>query len=291
MTKETQHNTDMLSADGLATLLRLLAVEARARVSRASIDGRTVWIKRYGVETRPLGKRIHAALSPLLPAYLKASPAVPSLIERETRKMHTFRAAGFPVADIVFLNETVLVLSDEAEIVQHQLGRLRSTDEAAHDDLLVGAANALAELHRAGLCHGRPHPRDMFMRDDRYGFIDFEEEPEAVMPLALAQARDVWLLFMQIASQALLPDTKARAFSAYRSITPAGVSDALRGIVHFFSVAALPLHLIPMRLLGKDGQIMLKGTAFLKAALDSACGPAAERDFIAPFGGQDRPRG
>ncbi|MGB3386407.1 MAG: serine/threonine protein phosphatase [Pseudaminobacter sp.] len=293
MTKKTQHDTDVLSAESLATLLRLLVTEPRVRVSRASIDGRTLWIKRYDVEAQPLAKRAHAALSPLLPPYLRSSPPVNSqgAIDREIRKIAAFRADGFPVADIVFRNETVLVFSDAAEIAQQRLGRLRGVDEAAHDELLVGAASALARVHLAGLCHGRPHPRDMFVRDAEWGFIDFEEEPEAVMPLALAQARDIWLLFLQISNQALKAETTARAFAAYRGGAPEGVLSPLRDITRFFSVATSPLRLLPMSMLGKDGRNILKGTGFLKAALAAADRPAVAGDFIAPTTGHDGPRG
>lgn len=293
MTKETQRIPDTLSADGLAKLLRLLVTEPRARVSRALVDGRTVWIKRYDVEPQPLAKRAHLAVSPLLPLYLRASRRADSegFIEREARKMAAFRAAGFPVADIVFRNERVLVLSDAAEIVQQRLGRMRGVDEAAHDELLVGAAGALGRIHQAGLCHGRPHPRDMFAHGDHWGFIDFEEEPEAVMPLVLAQARDVWLLFLQVANQALTTDTKARAFATYRSNAPDGVLAGLQDIVRFFSAVTSPLRLVPISMLGKDGRNILKGTGFLKAALDAAGTPAAEGGFIASVTGCDRPRG
>ncbi|MGG2477507.1 serine/threonine protein phosphatase, partial [Rhizobium sp. BR5] len=37
------------------------------------------------------------------------------------------------------------------------------------------------------------------------GFMDFEERPQDVMPLATAQARDIWLLFLQVATRACNP--------------------------------------------------------------------------------------
>src|SRR5690606_39575859 len=68
--------------------------------------------------------------------------------------------------------------------------------------MLVEMAGALGRVHARGLCHGRPHPRDLFRTaDGRWGYLDFEEEPEASMPLAAAQAREVWLMFMEIAGR------------------------------------------------------------------------------------------
>lgn len=219
MTEQTEIRTDLLSADGLATLLRLIVAQASLRVSRASVDGRLVWIKRYDVERMPLAKRLHSLVSPLLPVFLRSSPTTGSAeaIAREMRKLASFRAAGFAVPDVVFSNQSVLVLSDVGEVVQKTLVDSVATNPAMHDDLLVDVARALGEAHRAGLCHGRPHPRDMFLRDGGIGFLDFEEEPEAVMPLPMAQARDAWLLFLQISPRAALPDTQARALAAYRA--------------------------------------------------------------------------
>ena len=210
---------DALSPEGMERLLRLLATQPR-RLSFAEIDGRTVWIKRFDTERRPLAKRLHALASPLLPSALHASPNVDAAgaAMREARKAASFNAAGFPTPAILWRGGAVLVLAEVSEIVQKMLGRLREADPAGHEDLLVEMAAALGRVHAVGLCHGRPHPRDMFRRaDGTWGYLDFEEEPEAAMPLATAQARDVWVLFMQIVARAQHEDTGARAFAAWRA--------------------------------------------------------------------------
>lgn len=295
MSKAIQDDsTDMLSAEGLATLTRLLAANAHARVARADVDGRRVWIKRYDVERQPFGKRLHRAISPLLPVFLRSSRAAPGslAVEREKRKMNLFRQAGFAVAGMVFGNEAVLVLSDVGRVAQARLGDLHAADPAAHDELLVTLAQGLGEAHRAGLCHGRPHPRDMFLPasaagEGGVGFLDFEEEPEAVMPLAMAQARDLWLLFLQITARAILPDTPARAFGAWRDIAPAEVLPPLARLVAFFHRWLAPLRLLPETLLGKDALYAVKATSFLKNALDAE--PASAPSLQAT--GHERPEG
>lgn len=259
----------MLSPEGTAALLRLLA-GPRQRMSSVEIDGRAVWIKRFDAERRPIAKWLHALLSPVLPAaFLRASPAVNAarLAEREARKAEKFRVAEIPTPAVLYRGAGVLVLSDVAEIVENALHRLRDVDPAEHDRMLVEMAAALGRVHARGLCHGRPHPRDMFYGDGVWGFLDFEEEPEASMPLSVAQARDVWLLFMQIAGRSLLEGTDERAFAAWRAEAPAAVKAELRKVVSFFSIFLPALRLLRPLGLGKDGRRLLDATSFLRAAL------------------------
>lgn len=266
---------DALSPEGMERLLRLLATQPR-RLSFAEIDGRTVWIKRFDTERRPLAKRLHALASPLLPSALHASPNVDAAgaAMREARKAASFNAAGFPTPAILWRGGAVLVLAEVSEIVQKMLGRLREADPAGHEDLLVEMAAALGRVHAVGLCHGRPHPRDMFRRaDGTWGYLDFEEEPEAAMPLATAQARDVWVLFMQIVARAQHEDTGARAFAAWRAEAPAGIVPELRKAVSRLALALPGLRLLRPVGLGKDGRNLLDAIAFLRSALRAGPNP------------------
>ncbi len=266
----TQSETDEeLSPAGLEALLKLVVASEHSRVSSVEVDGRTVWIKRYGVEARSAAKWLHRVISPLMPLpFLRSSPAASAagLAAREMRKAAAFRAAGFPTVTIFYGQGDVIAMSDAGTIVQEELNRLRRSDPGRHDDMLVACAEAVARVHLAGLCHGRPHPRDMLVKGRMFGFLDFEEEPEASMPLETAQARDVWLLFLQIAGQTQRPETPRRAFAAYRQIAPPAVIRELRRVVGFFSLFN-PVLRIPGRFIGRDGQRMLAGTSFLKSAL------------------------
>jgi len=269
MAKDTAHHSDQLSPAGLEALLRLLVTHDGSRVSSAIVDGRTVWIKRLGAGKGSLGKWMHAALRPLAPRdFLRSSPRLDGAgkADREVRKTASFRAAGFPTVDVLYRRGDLLVLSNAGTIVTSALAELRDSDPAGHDALLVSCAEALGRAHASGLCHGRPHPRDMFAEGDEIGFLDFEEEPEAVMPLDAAQARDVWLLFHQIASRAIAADTPDRALAAYRRAAPAQVTVKLRGIVRFLG-AFLPLMRAAGPLIGRDGRRLLAGTSFLQSAL------------------------
>ncbi|EKF19257.1 hypothetical protein [Nitratireductor pacificus] len=275
MNDETKSEGGLLSPKATEALLRLLVGGARERVSSALIDGRTVWIKRHDVGRQRLARWLHEAVSPLVPAmFLRASPRVDAAgaVDREVRKTEAFHAAGFPTAKLLFRNDRVLVLSNVAPIVQGELDRLaREGADAVHDGLLVDAATALRSAHRLGLCHGRPHLRDMFITGDgAWGFVDFEEEPEAAMPLDVAQARDVWLLFLQVCMQARRPGTPQAAFDAYFTDPSPRVADELRRIIRFSAPLIPLLGAIEHRGLGSDGRRVLKATRFLKAALEGA---------------------
>ncbi|MFC5586628.1 lipopolysaccharide kinase InaA family protein [Nitratireductor kimnyeongensis] len=282
MHDKTKSEKDLLSPEATAALLRLLITGERQRVSSTVLDGHTVWIKRYDVERQPAAKWLHTALTPLMPAaFLRASPGTntATAIEREVRKLDAFREAGLPTAKLLFRNDRVLVLSNVAPIAQSELDMLaRHGEHDAHEGLLVQAADALRKAHSLGLCHGRPHPRDMFITNDgRWGFVDFEEEPEAAMPLAIAQARDVWLLFLQICMQSKLADTPQKAFDAYFVEPPRHVADELRRIIRFFTPLIPLLGAIEHWGLGSDGKRVLKATRFLKTALgENTATPATQ---------------
>ncbi len=258
-------------ADEHRALPALFAQSRGRRISSATLAGDRVWIKRYDAERRPFPKRLHSLISPLLLLpFLRSAKETDAagMADREMRKMAAFRAAGFEVPRIVGRDGSAIILSDVAPIMQDRLDGSRKSDPAAHDALLVQCAVALGKAHAAGLCHGRPHPRDFFEKDGVPGFLDFEEEPETVMSLAAAQARDEWLLFFQITAQARLPETPQQAFDAYRALAPAAVVPELRKIVGFFRFTIAPLRLFRRIHLGGDGKRLLQAMEFFDANLD-----------------------
>lgn len=270
MSGNSDYSEKVLSDEDTAELLKLVAVGSRARLSSAELDGQTVWIKRFDTQSHPLAKRLHVWISPLLPwVFLRSSRKATgaAMARREARKAARFQAAGFATPRVLFVNDAVLVLTDVGEMADRMLSRLRRRDPERHDRLLVGMAAALGRVHSRNLCHGRPHPRDLFVSGENWGYLDFEEEPEAVMPMATAQARDVWLLFMHVAGKALHPGTAARALAAYRNAAPAGVMPELRRIVSFFSTFLPALKALARIGLGRDGRALLASTGFLREEL------------------------
>ena len=250
---------------------RIAEAPKAPRLHVTAVEGQRVWFKHFGAEPTAWGKRLHQLVSPLLhPRFLRATPAATpeGKASRERRKMEAFRAAGFRVAEIFYQRGEILALSDMGETMQSQMLRLKETGAvAAHDELLTRAAEALGQVHRAGLCHGRPHPRDFVVDGDgRFGFLDFEEEPEAAMPLAGAQARDIWLLFFQITIHARCPETPVLAFQAYRASAPRPTLDELARLLRFFRVL-IPLGRIAAKFhLGGDLERFMTAMDFFRDA-------------------------
>ncbi|MEP7456577.1 serine/threonine protein phosphatase [Phyllobacterium sp. SB3] len=204
----------------------------RSRVQRVILRDGVVWIKRYGTERTRLGQYLHLALSKVLPLpFLRPSPQLspPEMVLREINLIEKFRVRGFLAPNIVAAFDNVLVLGDAGETVANRLKAI-GKDAGARNALLSQCAGELGQVHAKGLCHGRPHPRDMFIAGERIGFLDFEEDPVSVMPLAVAQARDMWLLSMQIATVDGTDAVKA-AYVAWKAMAPSAAVEELGKIV------------------------------------------------------------
>ncbi|MBO9096892.1 MULTISPECIES: BUD32 family EKC/KEOPS complex subunit [unclassified Rhizobium] len=253
-----------LTASDIETLLAVL-VSGKKRVQRVVLSKRTVWIKRYGTEKPTWWRHLQAFVSRLIPVdYLRPSPYLTprEMAEREQRRIRLFAASGIAAPQILYASRSAIVLTHVGETVQARLRK--SDDDAVRDGLLVACAEELGRLHAAGLCHGRPYPRDMFFAGDRLGFMDFEEEPQSVMPLPVAQARDIWLLFLQIASTARRgTDTFDAAYNAWSARAPAAAIAELRRMTgflgHFLSFARL----IGRVRMGSDLRRFIVATSYL----------------------------
>ncbi|WP_235882849.1 lipopolysaccharide kinase InaA family protein [Rhizobium rhizophilum] len=204
--------------------------------------------------------------------HLRPSPQLsPEAMQtREISRMRAFAAAGFAVPAIAYQSKTAMVMEDVGQTLASRLRDLRVADPEAHDAFLVQAAEALGRVHAAGLSHGRPHVRDFFLRDGEVGFMDFEEDPASVMPLEMAQARDIFLYFLVVTTASIRPDeTCPAALEAWSR----HVSEAAHRELHALTTLAgriLPLvRLIGRVHMGSDLRRFIMATEFLmKAPLD-----------------------
>lgn len=255
-----------LPAEDIAPLLAAL-VGDRERVEAVSLSCGTVWIKRHGDKGRRAIVAVQTALaSALRLSFLRPAPAETGegMVARDLRRMAGFAAKDIPTAQIIYTSGNAIVLNDVAPTVERRLNQLRKSDQGAHDDLLVFCSGELGRLHAAGLCHGRPFPRDMFVKDGRLGYIDFEEEPEAVMPLAVAQARDLWLLFLQLSDRAVdRRQVQDRAYAAWAASAPQAAIVELRAMTRQLARFLWLARLIGRIHMGRDLRQFILATAYL----------------------------
>ncbi|MGI2032901.1 serine/threonine protein phosphatase [Rhizobium panacihumi] len=259
-------NAPQLPAKDIAELLAALVSDGD-RVQAVSLSCGTVWIKRHGGKGRRAIVAVQTALARLfrLP-FMRPSPAESGegMVARDLRRMGRFSDNNVPTAAVLYASGSAIVLSDVAPTVQDRLWHLRTANPAAHDDLLVFCCAELGRLHAMGLCHGRPFPRDMFEKDQRIGYIDFEEEPEAVMPLATAQARDLWLFFLQLSDWATERlQVQDRAYSAWAASAPPAAIAELRAMTRHLRRFLWLARLIGRIHMGRDLRQFILATAYL----------------------------
>ena len=255
----------------IAALMQAL-LSSNGRVQQVELSIGSVWIKRQGAERPRWPFKLQSLFASALPyQFLRPSPVLaPDLMmAREKRRMAKFGNKGFPVPDIIYQSDTAIVLSDVGPTVQRTLKAKLRNGEPGHDELVIQCAAAVGDLHAAGLCHGRPHVRDFFLSHGRIGFMDFEEEPEAVMPLETAQARDLWLLFLPLTDIAQNGEiTLDAAYQAWASRAPKAAIAELQRLVGVLS-RFLPLaRLIGRVQMGSDLQRFIVATDYLKNAVN-----------------------
>lgn len=257
---------NLLDSDEIGELLRAM-MQSDGRVQRLELKDRAVWIKRQGSKILPPLVAVQGFFAGLFRVpILRPSPQLsPEAMQaREIARMRAFAEAGFPVPKIVYASATAMVMSDVGPTIYSTMKTIGQADPVAHDALLVDVAEALGRVHAAGLSHGRPHVRDFFLEDGQVGFMDFEEDPASVMPLAMAQARDVLLYFLVVTSFAANPETTCpSALQAWLARAP---DAARRELVRLTALIAriLPLARLIGRLhMGSDLRRFIMATEFL----------------------------
>ena len=177
-----------------AAFLRAQLPRQTGNVVPYELDGERVWLKKAGTphsiwRYRLLGLAARtlrlAALQPV------PNPGGQQAIATEVRRLRALHALGLRVPQ-------VLAAEPEGFLMQNLATRGTLIDEmdAARDPQTIltiwqQGLQALAQVHAAGACLSQAFARNMVRCSDGVvGFLDFEEDPAAVLPLPLCQARD-----------------------------------------------------------------------------------------------------
>lgn len=182
-----------------------------ARTISAVLDNKTVWYK-YPVPPKTriwhILQRIAATATgmPIIRSTLSAGGG--QALRDEASRLQNFQDKGFHAPAILAAHDDMIVLADAGPQFRDVLDR--HGDRNAQAALLKTAMQEMVRLHGAGLAHGRPYMRDMTWKDDTLYFLDLEEDPVKVMPVATAQARDIWIFLSAACRYATIPGNKKR---------------------------------------------------------------------------------
>lgn len=181
---------------------------AEPRIERVALDdGDIAWRKTYGnpgrrarmAALRWLARRLglNALLAPLP---LDAESAC----RTEFEMIQRLAGLGVRVPGVLQRGQTQLLLSD----LGPTLGMLckREADRERRSELLKRGFDALLDLHVSGGYVSQAVARNLTLDEHGVGFIDLEEDPLQMMPLAAAQARDA-LLWVQSTARFLADDS------------------------------------------------------------------------------------
>lgn len=265
-----------LSAEDSDTLWHAIS-STGGRIENIALSQTTVWIKRQGTEKPIWWRHLQYVVAWLMPfAFMRPSLLLDAegMNAREIDTIDEFARKGFTVPEIVHRGTTLVVVKDVGPSVAERMWHLRAIDPAAHEALIVQSIAALGLLHAAGLCHGRPHVRDFFLRDGEIGFLDFEERPQDVMPLATAQARDLWLLLLPVSVLSLdAVHTLPEALKRWRLSAPEATQVELRQMIAVLGRFLPIVRLIGRVRMGSDLRRFILATEFLKTALETDVAP------------------
>ncbi len=164
-------------------------------VVRMELGGETAWLKWYGRDRRVLRMRAMDALALRLGVPPLRAPPRHVGVERrdlEQRRLSELASIDVNVPAVLARGGDCLLLSDLGSTLSEHL---RREPPERGRELVARAIDAIALVHARGGYLGSPVARNLTVDGaGRIGFIDFEEDPGEVMPLAQAQARD-WLVF------------------------------------------------------------------------------------------------
>jgi len=242
------------------------------RFIKASMkNGRRVCIKYSLDKKRGVRQSVRKIMSLVtMQPFLQPLPFIPAAEKNalEIAKLRAFKAAGLAVPEILAVENSFSVFADTGKTIAEILKELRLRNAVLHDKLLIRCAECLGQVHKAGLCQGRPDLRDMFLAENGVGFSGFREYPEQFMPMAAAQMRDIWFLLIVIAAKAKDKDlVLPAAFRAWRRQAGFETLEILQASLRFFRLILRPYRLLSPLVAGKKGRSKVQVLQFLVSNL------------------------
>lgn len=148
------------------------------------------------------------------------------------------RGRNLPVAEPLAAGDDYLLLPDVGPTLA-MLMASKKTGEAERLRAFTAAGQALAELHQAGLAHGRPALRDMCWDGTRVRLIDFErfrDTPRSARARAMDLVIFVHTWFARVKGQTRGPELDA-AWDSYFAHAPADIRPQVQRLLRLLQPA------------------------------------------------------
>lgn len=189
--------TKDVAAHFLHTHLRL----QQQPVMRYILGGRTVWLKKAGKPHSAWRYRVLSLLARTLrvPALMPVpNPGGGVAIATEVRRLQALASKGLLAPALLAVRDDGFLMADlgnhhtPATSLADALDYASTHHVSSVMGLWIGGLQALGKVHEAGDCLSQAFARNLVQCPDAtIGFIDFEDDPAAHLPLALCQARDI----------------------------------------------------------------------------------------------------
>jgi tRNA A-37 threonylcarbamoyl transferase component Bud32 len=165
------------------------------RTALLQVDGRPIIVKRLEAPLKHWGYPVLNTLACVLrQPMLRAVPAPGSSAAQtiEVARLRALASAGVSVPEVLHVTPQWFAISFLGATSIDQLLR-QQPEQALH--YWQDGLQAILELHRLCQTASQCFARNMIWHEGTVSFIDFEDNPSSVMPMAAAQARD-WLLYL-----------------------------------------------------------------------------------------------
>ena len=241
-----------------------------------------MWVKSVEPPTKVWRRKVFATLGRILPLPImrpsEAGKGGDTLLQ-QAEQAEKLRAAGLNPATIHYADRDFLILGDAGVNIEYAVRDLEkmpvaraNIDRIAAHSILLQITDVLAEMHRKGFAHGRPKMRDFAWSGDgatgTVTILDLEERPWEVMPMAAAQARDVYLWLVDLCSYPVPRETAPEAMRRLLETMSEETRGELRKLRRVLSVAAFFVRILTKTPLRKREMVGAVGAYdLLKAQL------------------------
>ena len=224
----------------------------------------TLWLKRVGQHNPAWRYRVLGAMARLLHVPVLTpvpNPGGRAAIATEVERLRDLAARGLRVPQVLaacpdgFLMRHLGAPGENTPSLGNEMEQAVARGSAAVMALWKQGLQSIAQVHQAGTCLSQAFARNLVRCPDGViGYIDFEDDPAAALPLPLCHARDA-LCFAHSTAWILqradtLPAARNHWQAWLQTLSPAAQQALRDSVARMRWAGRLPNH----RKLGRDAQ-------------------------------------